>query len=72
MMSTSLLLAKKGKTRMYNTLTKLIKYHYYPTREAVEAKMDACFALNRITEGEYAKLIMLLDEYYPIEEVSEE
>lgn len=57
---------------MFKTLSNLIKKRFYPTREVAEEKIDTCFAMGKITEGQYADLTMLLDEYYPIEEVSEE
>lgn len=57
---------------MFNSLSKLIKKHFYASREIAEEKIDTCFAMGKITEGQYADLTMLLDEYYPIEEVSEE
>lgn len=56
---------------MFNSLSKLIKKHFYASREIAEEKVDTCFAMGKITEGQYADLTMLLDEYYPIEEVAE-
>lgn len=57
---------------MFKTLSNLIKKRFYSDREAAIDKIDVCFAMNKITEGQYADLTMLLDEYYPVEEVEEE
>lgn len=60
---------------MFNTLSKLIKKRYYPDRESAIAKVDTCFAMNKITESQYADLMILIDEYYPeivVEEAEEE
>lgn len=57
---------------MFKTLKKLIEKRFYASREVAEEKIDTCFAMGKITEGQYADLTMLLDEYYPIEEVAEE
>lgn len=50
---------------MFNTLKKLITKHFYADRETAIAKCDTCFAMNKITEGEYADLMMLIDREYP-------
>lgn len=57
---------------MFNTLSKLIKKHFYADRETAMDKVDTCFAMNKITESQYADLVILIDEYYPEAEVIEE
>ena len=52
---------------MFNTLRKLILKHYYSDREAVVSKIDTCFSMNKITEGQYADLMILVDAEYPEE-----
>ena len=50
---------------MFNTLKKLIEKRFYIDREVALAKVDAVFAMNKITEIQYVELTMLIDENYP-------
>lgn len=52
---------------MYNILTNLINKKFYADRETATAKVDACFAMEKITADQYASLTMLIDEKYPAE-----
>jgi len=51
---------------MYNKLKKLIEKRFYADRETAIAKVETCFAMNTITQEQYADLMMLIDEYYPV------
>lgn len=62
--------AKKGKKKMFNSLKKLIKAHFYATAEIATSKVDTVFAMGKITEGQYIELTMLIEQEYG--EVSEE
>ena len=57
---------------MFKTLKKLIEKHFYADRETAEVKIDTCFAMGKITDGQYSDLYILLDEYYPQAEAEEE
>lgn len=50
-------------------MTSLIQKKFYPTKEEAAEKLDVYFALNRISEDEYAELAMLAEEKYapPVE-----
>ena len=47
-------------------MTNLIKKKFYATKEEAIAKLDVYFAMNRITEEEYAELCLLADEKYEV------
>ena len=50
-------------------MTNLITKKFYDTKEEAIAKLDVYFAMNRISEEEYAELALLADSVYePIEE----
>ena len=50
-------------------MTNLITKKFYDTKEEAIAKLDVYFAMNRITEEEYAELALLADSVYePVEE----
>ena len=51
-------------------MTKLINKKYYKNVEDVQEKLDVYFAVNRLTEEEYAELILLANEVYNITESS--
>ena len=50
-------------------MTNLITKKFYDTKEEAIAKLDVYFAMNRISEEEYAELTLLADSVYePVEE----
>ena len=53
-----------------NLMTNLINKKFYDTKDEAIAKLDVYFALNRISEEEYAELALLAESVY--EPVSEE
>lgn len=53
---------------MYKTLEKLINKHFYADAETAQAKVDVCFAMNKITESQYSDLVMLIKTVYNVEE----
>lgn len=53
-----------------NLMTNLINKKFYDTKDEAIAKLDVYFALNRISEEEYAELAMLAESVY--EPVGEE
>lgn len=59
---------------MNNILKNLITKKFYADRDTATAKVDTCFAMNKITADQYSDLVMLIDEHYPlpVEEVEEQ
>ena len=53
-----------------NLMTNLINKKFYNTKDEAIAKLDVYFALNRISEEEYAELALLAESVY--ESVGEE
>ena len=53
-----------------NLMTNLNNKKFYDTKDEAVAKLDVYFALNRISEEEYAELAMLAESVY--EPTSEE
>ena len=53
-------------------MTNLINKKFYDSKEEAIAKLDVYFAMNRITEEEYAELALLADSVYDPVEVFEE
>lgn len=50
-------------------MTNLITKKFYDTKEEAIVKLDVYFAMNRISEEEYAELALLADSVYePVEE----
>ena len=50
-------------------MTNLISKKSYDNKEEAIAKLDVYFAMNRISEEEYAELTLLADSVYePVEE----
>ena len=50
-------------------MTNLITKKFYDNKEEAIAKLDVYFAMNRISEEEYAELALLADSVYePVEE----
>lgn len=45
-------------------MTNLIEKKFYKTKDEAIAKLDVYFAMNRISEEEYATLTMLAEETY--------
>ena len=45
-------------------MTNLINKKFYDTKEEAIAKLDVYFAMNRISEEEYAELSMLAESVY--------
>ena len=46
-------------------MTNLIEKKFYDTKDEAIAKLDVYFAMNRISEEEYATLALLAEEVYP-------
>ena len=54
-------------------MTNLITKKFYDTKDEAIAKLDVYFAMNRISEEEYAELALLAETVYePIAEETEE
>lgn len=45
-------------------MTNLIEKKFYNTKDEAVAKLDVYFAMNRISEEEYATLALLAEEAY--------
>lgn len=45
-------------------MTNLIEKKFYKTKDEAVAKLDVYFAMSRISEEEYAKLVLLAEETY--------
>ena len=54
-------------------MTNLISKKFYDNKEEAIEKLDVYFAMNRISEEQYAELALLAETVYnPVEEVFEE
>lgn len=51
-------------TVIVKLMTNLIQKKFYTTKEEAIAKLDVYFAMSRISEEEYATLVLLADEIY--------
>ena len=51
-------------TVIVKLMTNLIGKKFYDTKDEAIAKLDVYFAMNRISEEEYATLTMLAEETY--------
>lgn len=51
-------------TVIVKLMTNLIEKKFYKTKDEAIAKLDVYFAMNRISEEEYATLTMLAEEMY--------
>lgn len=51
-------------TVIVKLMTNLIEKKFYRTKDEAVAKLDVYFAMNRISEEEYAKLALLTEEVY--------
>lgn len=51
-------------TVIVKLMTNLINKKFYSTKDEAIAKLDVYFAINRISEEEYATLALLAEEVY--------
>lgn len=51
-------------TVIVKLMTNLIEKKFYDTKDEAVAKLDVYFAMNRISEEEYATLALLAEEVY--------
>lgn len=51
-------------TLIVKLMTNLIEKKFYKTKDEAVAKLDVYFAMNRISEEEYATLTLLAEETY--------
>ena len=51
-------------TVIVKLMTNLIEKKFYSTKDEAIAKLDVYFAMNRISEEEYATLTLLAEETY--------
>ena len=51
-------------TVIVKLMTNLIEKKFYDTKDEAIAKLDVYFAMNRISEDEYATLALLAEETY--------
>lgn len=51
-------------TVIVKLMTNLIEKKFYKTKDEAIAKLDVYFAMNRISEEEYATLALLAEETY--------
>lgn len=49
---------------MYNTMKRLIERRFYKSAEQTQGKLDVFYAVNRISDHEYAELTALVAEVY--------
>lgn len=49
---------------MYNPMKKLIERKFYKGAEQAQAKLDVFYAVNRLSDDEYAELTALVVEIY--------
>lgn len=49
---------------MYNSMRKLILKKFYKTMQEAQDKIDVFFAVNRLSDEEYAELSALIQEVY--------
>ena len=49
---------------MYNSIIKLIWEHYYKAAEVAQYKLDTFYAVDRLTDEEYAELTELVINVY--------
>lgn len=52
------------RTVIVTLMTNLINKKFYGTKDEAIAKLDVYFAMNRISEEEYATLALLAEEVY--------
>ena len=51
-------------TTIVKLMTNLIEKKFYKTKDEAVAKLDVYFAMSRISEEEYAKLVLLAEATY--------
>lgn len=51
-------------TVIVKLMTNLIEKRFYKTKEEAMAKLDVYFAMSRISEEEYATLVVLVESTY--------
>lgn len=51
-------------TVIVKLMTNLIEKKFYDTKDEAIAKLDVYFAMSRISEEEYATLVLLAEETY--------
>lgn len=51
-------------TVIVKLMTNLIQKKFYKTKDEAIAKLDVYFAMSRISEEEYATLVLLAEETY--------
>lgn len=49
---------------MYNAMQRLISKKFYKTSEDAQMKLDVFYAVNRLTDEEYAELTALVSTVY--------
>lgn len=61
-------------TMIVKLMTNLIEKKFYDTKDEAIQKLDVYFAMNRISEEEYAELVLLAESVYepPVVEETEE
>lgn len=53
-------------------MTNLINKKFYDTKDDAIAKLDVYFAMNRISEEEYAELALLAESVYEPEKIEDD
>ena len=59
-------------TMIVKLMTNLIEKKFYDTKDEAIQKLDVYFAMNRISEEEYAELVLLAESMYEPPVVEEE
>lgn len=59
-------------TMIKKLMTNLITKKFYTTKDEAITKLDVYFAMSRISEDDYAELVMLAEDVYAPEEVTTE
>lgn len=56
-----------------NLLEKLINKKYYAEKEIIENKLNVFYAMNKISDEDFAELTLLMEAIYaePVEETTE-
>lgn len=52
---------------MFNVMKKLIEKKFYNNAEEASNKVDVFYACNKLTDEEYAELVALIAEIYPVD-----
>ena len=59
-------------TVIVKLMTNLINKKFYDTQDEAIAKLDVYFAMNRISEEEYAELALLAESVYEPEKIEDD